>query len=173
MAGNVEKKLAELGITLPSPKGPVANYVPFVRTGNFMVVSGQVCFDSEGNLVYACIRCNQYKGDFAPDGEDIQSGRRALHPLLDDVSLHVHLNESSGQLEPLTETGRFHITLLQLNRPALVRHRLRRRLAELAEERARLLAMENERLRYTIEAQRAYIDRLRRMLGLPPRTEDR
>ena len=51
MAGTVEKKLAELGIVLPEPVVPVANYVPFVRTGNFMVVSGQLCLDAEGKLV--------------------------------------------------------------------------------------------------------------------------
>jgi enamine deaminase RidA (YjgF/YER057c/UK114 family) len=51
MAGIVEKKLADLGVVLPSPAAPVANYVPFVRTGNFMVVSGQLCLDAEGKLV--------------------------------------------------------------------------------------------------------------------------
>ncbi|HXN43192.1 MAG TPA: RidA family protein [Xanthobacteraceae bacterium] len=51
MAGTVEKKLAELGISLPEPKAPVANYVPFVRTGNFMLVSGQICFGADGKLV--------------------------------------------------------------------------------------------------------------------------
>jgi enamine deaminase RidA (YjgF/YER057c/UK114 family) len=51
MAGIIEKKLADLGIELPKPVAPVANYVPFVRTGNFMVVSGQLCLDSEGKLV--------------------------------------------------------------------------------------------------------------------------
>ena len=51
MAGTVEKKLADLGITLPTPAAPVANYVPFVRTGNFLVVSGQLCLDAEGKLV--------------------------------------------------------------------------------------------------------------------------
>jgi len=51
MAGTVEKKLAELGIVLPEPVSPVANYVPFVRTGNFMVVSGQLCLDADGKLV--------------------------------------------------------------------------------------------------------------------------
>lgn len=51
MAGAVEKKLAELGITLHTPASPVANYVGFVRTGNLLIVSGQVCFDAEGNLV--------------------------------------------------------------------------------------------------------------------------
>src|ERR1700730_11741625 len=51
MAGTVEKRLAGLGITLPRPKPPVANYVPFVRTGNFMVLSGQLCLDADGKLV--------------------------------------------------------------------------------------------------------------------------
>jgi enamine deaminase RidA (YjgF/YER057c/UK114 family) len=51
MAGMVEKKLAELGITLPTPATPVANYVPFVRTGHVLVVSGQLCFGPDGKLV--------------------------------------------------------------------------------------------------------------------------
>jgi enamine deaminase RidA (YjgF/YER057c/UK114 family) len=42
MAGQIEIKLAELGITLPQPMPPIANYVPYVRTGNLVVVSGQV-----------------------------------------------------------------------------------------------------------------------------------
>ena len=51
MPGTIEKRLADLGITLPTPVAPVANYVPFVRTGNFFVVSGQLCLDAEGKLV--------------------------------------------------------------------------------------------------------------------------
>ncbi len=51
MVGTVEKKLADLGVVLPTPANPLANYVPFVRTGNFMVVSGQLCLDTEGKLV--------------------------------------------------------------------------------------------------------------------------
>ena len=38
MAGTVEKKLAELGITLPTPNAPVANYIPFVRVGALLFV---------------------------------------------------------------------------------------------------------------------------------------
>jgi enamine deaminase RidA (YjgF/YER057c/UK114 family) len=51
MAGTVEKRLSDLGISLPEPKAPIANYVPFVRTGNFMVVSGQICLGADGKLV--------------------------------------------------------------------------------------------------------------------------
>jgi enamine deaminase RidA (YjgF/YER057c/UK114 family) len=36
---------------LPAPKAPVANYVPFVRSGNLLFISGQVCFDADGKLI--------------------------------------------------------------------------------------------------------------------------
>ena len=42
MPGRIDMKLAELGITLPRPMPPIANYVPYVITGNLVVVSGQV-----------------------------------------------------------------------------------------------------------------------------------
>ena len=51
MAGTVEQKLAEQGITLHEPAAPVANYVGFVRTGNLLFVSGQVCVNPEGKLI--------------------------------------------------------------------------------------------------------------------------
>ncbi|MGE3990944.1 RidA family protein [Pseudorhodoplanes sp.] len=51
MAGAVEKKLADLGIALPTPAAPIANYVGFVRSGNLLVISGQLCLDAEGKLV--------------------------------------------------------------------------------------------------------------------------
>jgi enamine deaminase RidA (YjgF/YER057c/UK114 family) len=46
----VDKKLQDLGITLPTPAAPVANYVPFVRTGNLIVISGQLCLGPDGKL---------------------------------------------------------------------------------------------------------------------------
>lgn len=36
-----EERLAELGLTLPEPTAPVAAYVPAVRTGNLVYISGQ------------------------------------------------------------------------------------------------------------------------------------
>ena len=51
MAGLAEQALAKLDITLPSPASPVANYVACVRSGNLLVVSGQLCFGPEGKLV--------------------------------------------------------------------------------------------------------------------------
>ena len=40
-------------VTLPTPAAPVANYVPFVRTGTLLTVSGQLCFGADGKLVAA------------------------------------------------------------------------------------------------------------------------
>ena len=51
MAGTVEQKLTEQGITLPEPRAAMANYVGFVRTGNLLFVSGQVCANAEGKLI--------------------------------------------------------------------------------------------------------------------------
>jgi enamine deaminase RidA (YjgF/YER057c/UK114 family) len=42
MAGKIEKRLSELGIVLPSPAAPVANYVPAVQVGNLLFCAGQV-----------------------------------------------------------------------------------------------------------------------------------
>jgi len=38
----IETRLAELGITLPTPAVPVASYVPFVICGNLLTISGQL-----------------------------------------------------------------------------------------------------------------------------------
>ncbi len=51
MAGTVEQKLAAQGVVLHEPASPVANYVGFVRTGNLLFVSGQVCVNPEGKLI--------------------------------------------------------------------------------------------------------------------------
>lgn len=42
MTGRIDARLAELGITLPTPMAPIANYVPYAVSGSIVVVSGQV-----------------------------------------------------------------------------------------------------------------------------------
>jgi enamine deaminase RidA (YjgF/YER057c/UK114 family) len=39
---SAQARLAALGIVLGAPVAPVANYVPFVRTGGLLFVSGQI-----------------------------------------------------------------------------------------------------------------------------------
>lgn len=87
------------------------------------------------NLVYCCPACNSFKGDYWSPGD----GRRILHPLQDDLSLHL-AEDSDGLLHARTPTGQFHIDRLQLNRPPLLLHRqLRRREQQQAQERAALV----------------------------------
>jgi enamine deaminase RidA (YjgF/YER057c/UK114 family) len=43
MTGIVEGRLREHGIELPAPSLPGAQYAPFVRTGNLIFLSGQIC----------------------------------------------------------------------------------------------------------------------------------
>ncbi|MBV9237173.1 MAG: RidA family protein [Xanthobacteraceae bacterium] len=51
MAGMIESKLTELGLTLPALAAPIANYVGFVRTSDLLFVSGQLCLGADGKLV--------------------------------------------------------------------------------------------------------------------------
>lgn len=44
----IEQKLAEMGITLPDASPALANYVPYVKTGNLLHVSGQVPMGPDG-----------------------------------------------------------------------------------------------------------------------------
>ena len=45
-----EDHLKALGLALPVPAAPVANYVPFVRTGNHVHISGQISNDGTGRI---------------------------------------------------------------------------------------------------------------------------
>ena len=46
----IEARLAELGVTLPEPNAPVANYVPTVLAGNLLHISGQVSVNADGGI---------------------------------------------------------------------------------------------------------------------------
>lgn len=48
MAGNAEKKLKDMGIELPSPAAPAANYIPYTIAGNILTISGQIPMGPNG-----------------------------------------------------------------------------------------------------------------------------
>jgi len=95
MAGTVESKLKELGITLKEPARPVANYVAFVRTGNLLMVSGQVCLDGEGKLVA--------KGQLGA-GVSIEDGQKAARACA--ISLLTQVKAALGDLDKVTRVVR-------------------------------------------------------------------
>jgi enamine deaminase RidA (YjgF/YER057c/UK114 family) len=95
MAGMVEKKLQELGITLQEPRAPMANYVPFVRTGNLLNVSGQICLDGEGKLAA--------KGRLG-DSVSIEDGQKAARACA--INLLAQVKAALGDLDRVVRVVR-------------------------------------------------------------------
>jgi len=95
MAETIESKLTELGITLPTPSAPVANYVGFVRTGRLLVVSGQLCLDSDGKLVA--------KGKLGA-GVTVEDGQKAAQACA--INLLAQVKAALGDLEKVTRVVR-------------------------------------------------------------------
>ena len=95
MPGTVEKKLADLGIKLPTPAAPVANYVPFVRTGKLLVVSGQLCLGADGKLVA--------KGKLG-GGVSVETGTKAAQACA--INLLAQLKAALGDLDKVARVVR-------------------------------------------------------------------
>ena len=95
MAGTVEQRLADLGIVLPAPTTPVANYVPFVRTRNMLICSGQICYDTEGKLVA--------KGKLG-GGVSIEDGQKAARACA--VNLLAQVKAALGDLDKVARVIR-------------------------------------------------------------------
>ena len=95
MAGTVEKKLADLGIVLHTAVAPVANYVGFVRTGNFLIVSGQLCLDADGQLIA--------KGKLGAE-VSLEDGQKAARACA--INLLVQLKAALGDLDKVARVVR-------------------------------------------------------------------
>ena len=95
MTDAAEAKLAGLGISLPTPAAPVANYVAFVRSGNLLTVSGQLCFGPDGKLVA--------KGQLG-DGVSIEDGQKAARACA--VNLLAQVKAAVGNLDKIARVVR-------------------------------------------------------------------
>ncbi|MDK9694909.1 MAG: RidA family protein [Siculibacillus sp.] len=108
----VEARLAELGITLPTPAAPAANYVPFVRTGALVFVSGQIPVGPKGI---------EFVGKLGADA-DLDTGRAAAR--LCAINLIAQLKAAVGDLEKLARvvklTGFVNSTLEFTDHPKVV-----------------------------------------------------
>jgi enamine deaminase RidA (YjgF/YER057c/UK114 family) len=91
----VEARLAELGVVLPTPPTPIANYVGFVRTGSLLVVSGQICLDVGGKLVA--------KGKLG-DTVSIEDGQKAARACA--INLLAQVKLALGDLDKLVRVVR-------------------------------------------------------------------
>ena len=67
MSGRIIARLHELGLTLPKPASPLANYVPYVKSGKLLFVSGQLAIGANGL---------EYAGTVG-DGVTVEEGKRA------------------------------------------------------------------------------------------------
>jgi len=83
----VEQRLTAIGVVLPTPNAPVANYVPFVRSGSLVYISGQVSVDANGGI----------KG-IVGDDVDLEGGKAAA--LLCGVNLIAQMKAATdGDLD--------------------------------------------------------------------------
>jgi enamine deaminase RidA (YjgF/YER057c/UK114 family) len=78
MAGTIEQKLAALDVVLHAPASPIANYVGFVRTGNLLIVSGQVCFKAAIGDLDKVVRVVRL-GGFINSAPDFLDGPKVLN----------------------------------------------------------------------------------------------
>jgi enamine deaminase RidA (YjgF/YER057c/UK114 family) len=95
VAGTVEKRLSELGVVLNEPAAPAANYIHFVRTGNLLMVSGQICLDGEGKLVA--------KGQLG-GGVSFEDGQRAARACA--INLLAQIKIAMGDLDKIVRVVR-------------------------------------------------------------------
>ncbi|HUQ35456.1 MAG TPA: RidA family protein [Aestuariivirga sp.] len=82
--GLIDKRLAELGIVLPTPAKPIANYVPWVKTGNLVYISGQGAV-RDGKIEYT-----GKVGDTLPIEDAVASAR------LTAINIIAHLRDACG-----------------------------------------------------------------------------
>ncbi|MGQ2991878.1 MAG: RidA family protein [Brevundimonas sp.] len=83
----IAARLAELGISLPEPAKAVANYVPYVQTGNLLHISGQLSNDASGGI----------KGTV---GEDVSPEQAAAGARLCGINLLAQISAAlDGDLE--------------------------------------------------------------------------
>ena len=95
----IEKRLAELGHTLPIPGTPVANYVPYVQSGNTVFISGQISRTANGTIITGRL------------GEDLTVARGQEAALASGLNLIAQMKAACGgdlsRIERIVKVGGF------------------------------------------------------------------
>jgi len=97
MAGRIEARLAEMGVVLPEPVAPLAQYVPFVRTGNLLFVSGQLPKGPDG-LVTGRLSAADHAEDGVP-APGTELARAAEAASFAAINLIVQAKAATGDLD--------------------------------------------------------------------------
>ena len=91
------ERLRALGVTLPRPAAPVANYVPAVRTGALLVVSGQLPLGADGKLAPGHV------GNLGP-GSAVDAAREAAR--LAAINVLAQAQSALGDLDRISRVVR-------------------------------------------------------------------
>ena len=79
----IETKLKEMGVDLPQAATPVANYVPVVRTGNLVFLSGHGPIKEDGSLI-----TGKFGSDLTTD-QGYEAARRVAIGLLGSLKAEI------------------------------------------------------------------------------------
>jgi enamine deaminase RidA (YjgF/YER057c/UK114 family) len=93
----IEEKLKSLGITLPTPAAPVANYVGAVVAGGFLIVSGQLALGADGKLA------PEHKGKI---GADVDEASAKAAARLCAINVLAQAKAALGDLEKIVRVVR-------------------------------------------------------------------
>jgi enamine deaminase RidA (YjgF/YER057c/UK114 family) len=110
--GRIETRLAELGIVLPAPVAPVANYVPYVISGDLVVISGQIPV-RDGKVAYT-----GKLGDVVSVDIGTQAAQLCFINLL--TQLHAACNGDLNRVQQVVRLGGFIACVPEFTQHALV-----------------------------------------------------
>jgi enamine deaminase RidA (YjgF/YER057c/UK114 family) len=91
------KRLKEMGVVLPKPAAPVANYVGFARAGPLLFVSGQLPLGEDGKIAERC------QGKLSA-GSEIDAARDAARLCAINVLAQAHM--ALGDLDKVKQVVR-------------------------------------------------------------------
>ena len=95
--GQVADRLQQMGVVLPKPAAPVANYVAWTRAGNLLFISGQLPLGADGKLAA------HLTGKLGPDSP-LEPAREAAR--LCAVNLLAQAQAALGDLDLISQVVR-------------------------------------------------------------------